>query len=67
MTHFAHPGKKYNRSSLLSQENNSRHKKSAPERHVHFYFSNPLSDNSVAEVADKQSVPSYSIPEISGA
>ena len=42
MTHFSHPGKKYNRSSLLSHENNSRHKKRAPERHVHFYYSNPL-------------------------
>ena len=42
MTHFSHPGKKYNRSSLLSHEKNSRHKKRAPERHVHFYYSNPL-------------------------
>ena len=25
MTHFSHPGKKYNRSCLLSLENNSRH------------------------------------------
>ena len=42
LTHFSHPRKKYNRSSLLSHENNSRHKKRAPERHVHFYYSNPL-------------------------
>ena len=42
MTHFSHPGKKYNRSSLLSHEKKSRHKKRAPERHVHFYYSNPL-------------------------
>ena len=42
MTHFSQPGKKYNRSSLISHEKNSRHKKRAPERHVHFYYSNPL-------------------------
>ena len=40
----------YNRSSLLSQENNSRHKKRAPERHVHFYYSNPLYDFGNTEI-----------------
>ena len=39
---FLSSGKKYNRSSLLSHENNSRQKKGGPERHVHFYYSNPL-------------------------
>ena len=42
MTHFSDPAKIYNRWSLLSHEYNSRHKKRAPERHVHFYYSNPL-------------------------
>ena len=47
MTHFSHPGKKYNRSSLLSHEKNSRHKKRAPERHVYFYYYNPLDQGQV--------------------